>query len=273
MRWRIRSLPTLLVTGATGFLGRHVAEAAADGWQLVMPPSAVLDVRDRASVLDQVTGWRPDAVVHLAYRRDDRRTTVDGSRHVAEAAAACGARLVHLSTDLVFGGRPRPYTEGDVPDPIVEYGELKARAEREVATAHPAAVLLRTSLLYGTDLVAPCQLDVDRALDDPSSITFFTDEERCPAHAADVAAGVLGLLTMPDVRGPLHLAGPEPVTRAEFAAAVARWLGGDPASLRTGSLASAPARRPGRVVLDSSRAAGLGLRCRSVGEWLRPRSS
>jgi dTDP-4-dehydrorhamnose reductase len=53
---------------------------------------------------------------------------VDGSRNVARAAR--GARLVHISTDVVFDGRlGRPYVEEDAPTPITEYGRTKAAAE------------------------------------------------------------------------------------------------------------------------------------------------
>ena len=58
---------------------------------------------------------------------------VDGSRNLARAAAEVGARLVHVSTDLVFDGAlGRPYTEDDEPRPIMEYGRQKLAAEEEV---------------------------------------------------------------------------------------------------------------------------------------------
>ena len=69
---------------------------------------------------------------------------------VAAAAAAVGARLVHLSSDVIFDGtKPSPYDESDAPSPITEYGRAKADAELAVAEAHPEALLARTSLIYG----------------------------------------------------------------------------------------------------------------------------
>lgn len=251
------------VTGGGGFLGRALTSASERGdWELMQPPSKVLDVRDRERLLDQIGTWKPNVVVHLAYRRDDPRTIIDGSRNVAEAAASCGSRLIHLSTDLVFGGRPRPYVEADAPDAQIDYGRWKAHAEAVVAVAHPAALLLRTSLLYGTSHLAAPQLDVERAAGG-APFTFFTDEWRCPAHVDDVARAITVLADLPDVRGPLHLGGPEPVTRAQFAIATARWLGLDERALQVGP---SPGGRPGHIVLDSSLAASLGIRCRSVAE-------
>jgi dTDP-4-dehydrorhamnose reductase len=259
----------MLVTGGSGFLGQHLAIASeADEWELLAPPSAVLDIRRRERVIDEITSWKPTAVVHLAYRKDDRRSIVDGSRNVAEAAALCGARLVHLSTDVVFPGRSQPYTESDVPFPTTEYGRLKFEAEAAVIAACPTAVLVRTSLMYGTDQLATTQHDVERAVSGHSPMTFFTDEYRCPAHAADVAAAVSALADLPEINGPLHVAGPDAVSRAELAVAFARWMGLNPARLRTTTLEESGVIRPARVVLDSSLAASLGLRCRGLGDAL-----
>lgn len=269
VRWKPRRKRIMLVTGGAGFLGQHLAIASeADEWELLAPPSTVLDIRRRERVIDEITSWKPTVVVHLAYRKDDRRTIVDGSRNVAVAAALCGARLVHLSTDVVFPGRPQPYTESEAPFPTTEYGRLKFEAEEVVIAACPTAVLVRTSLLYGTDRLATIQHDVERALTGQSPMTFFTDEYRCPAHAADVAAAVSTLAGRPEINGPLHVAGPDAVSRAELAAAFARWMGLHPAQLRTATLEESGVIRPARVVLDSSLAASLGMRCRGIAEAL-----
>ena len=258
----------LLVTGGSGFLGRHLLNGhASDEWELIAPSSTSMDVRRRESTIAAITDWKPTAIAHLAYRKGDRPAIVDGSRHVAEAATACGARLVHMSTDVVFPGRMAPYTERDEPFPLIDYGRDKLDADRAVLEACPTAVVVRTSLLYGTGELGHVQLDVRQALHADhrtSPPTFFTDEYRCPVHVDDVAAAVARLASMPDVVGPLHVAGPEPLSRADFARRTARWLGLDPARVRTGTIAESGLVRPARVVLDSAHATTLGITCRSV---------
>ena len=268
MAWgRPKSRP-LFVTGATGLLGRHLqASPDADRWEIIAPGSNALDVRRRDDVIATVKDWKPTAVVHLAYRKDDRSAIVDASRNVAEAAAAAGARLVHLSTDVVFGGRPAPYVEDDPVSPLHDYGRWKAEAETAVREVNPGAVLLRTSLLYGAEPTGPLVDDVRAALNG-RPFTFFEDEVRCPAHATDVASAVARLAAMREVSGPLHVAGPRPISRADFARLGARWLGRDPAALTTGPLGEMAAVRPAHVVLDSSRAANLGITCRPPEAWL-----
>jgi dTDP-4-dehydrorhamnose reductase len=259
----------VFVTGGTGLLGRHLLRGAEQhGWEVIAPGSTALDIRDAAAVSDQVAAARPDSVVHLAYRGNDPAVIVDGSTNVARAAAHVGARLVHLSTDVVFGGRPEPYGEDDDLSPITDYGRWKAQAEQSVAAACPQAVLVRTSLIYATDGPCPLVDDVAAALAGRSTIRFFTDEVRCPVHAADLARAVAALAERPDIAGPLHIAGPEALSRADIAARVARWLRLDPQQVPRASLADSGLVRPGVVMLDSGRAETLGFRCRPMDEAL-----
>jgi dTDP-4-dehydrorhamnose reductase len=258
----------VLITGATGLVGRHLLDTAPPGWQISAPSSAACDIVDAAAVDRVVDEVRPDLVVHLAYRKPSWPIIVDGSRHVAAAAARHSARFVHLSSDAIFGGRPTPYVETDAPHPANEYGEQKAAAELAVMSVHPGALMIRTSLVYGTRHLAAIQHDVARALSGEAAMRFFTDETRCPIHGTDLASAIVVLAERTEIVGPLHVAGPDEVSRADLARAFARQLGLDPADVPTSSLVESGLDRPGRVVLDSSAAAALGLRTRPLGQAL-----
>jgi dTDP-4-dehydrorhamnose reductase len=269
----------LIVTGASGYLGQEVIRAAlAAGWDVLgvarhrrvggAAAWATVDVRDERGMRELSERARPIAMIHAAYQRsgsDAATTIVEGSASVAAAAAVTGARLVHLSTDLVFGGRPAHYTESDVPAPVDDYGRWKTAAEAAVALACPSAVFVRPSLLYGHVNLSPVQDAVLAAVDGRQPMSFFTDEDRCPSHVTDVAAAVVALCSpaLAHVRGPLHLGGPEPLSRYEFACLVAAWAGRSPDLVRPGRQAELGQPRPGHVILDSRRAIGLGLRIRS----------
>ncbi len=139
----------LLVTGGrTGYLGRHVVAAAAQH-DVVAVGSADADVRDPAAVDALVDRHRPDAVVHTAYVQSDPEVTGAGAVHVARAAARVGARLVLVSSDVVFGGRPVPYDESATPDPVSAYGEAKVLAETAALASGEDVVVARTSLILG----------------------------------------------------------------------------------------------------------------------------
>lgn len=267
---------TLLVVGASGFLGAEVCrQAVAAGERVVgtyhsaaVPVSGVeahrLDVTDRAAVRALVAAVRPDAVVGTPYRYDDWAVTADGAANVAVAAAEAGARLVHLSSDAVHAGRPSPYLDDEPPTPVYPYGAAKAAAETAVRAVDPGAVLVRTSLIVGegSKQIALCR----DAL--AGRATLFTDELRCPIDVADVAAAVLELVPS-DYAGPLNVAGPDPVSRAEMGLLVARREGLDPAGMKTTTIAAAGLHRPTEVRLDSARAAGLlRTRLRGITELL-----
>lgn len=74
----------------------------------------------------------------------------DGVRNIATICSKRGIKLIHISTDFVFGGdaeRRTPYLESDTSAPINVYGRTKAEGEREAMKA-PKAIVLRTSWLY-----------------------------------------------------------------------------------------------------------------------------
>jgi dTDP-4-dehydrorhamnose reductase len=254
----------ILVTGASGYLGRellaqaraagrdatgtHLTNATADG---------ALDVCDRAAVNDLMARVRPGVVVHTAYLQGGdrmRRVNVDGAAHVAAAAARHGARLIHLSTDFVFDGElARPYREDDRPGPVNDYGVSKLDGEHAVLEAHGDALVVRTSLIYGGAEAGPAERMVLDALAGRADVTFFEDELRSPVACGDLAAALLELTDAP-LHGVLHLAGPEPVSRIQFARLIAAHHDADPSRLRAGRSAGQAVQRPLDCVLDSSRA-------------------
>jgi dTDP-4-dehydrorhamnose reductase len=239
----------LFVTGLGGYLGRALGERARGaGWHVAgIEGSAQLDVRDADAVRRAVAAEHPDVVVHTAYRMDDASVNIQGTRSVVAAASAAGARLLHLSTDVVFGDCDRPLTEDDTPAPVTPYGAGKLEAERLCA---PDAVVVRTSLLYGGDRPSPHEIAAIEAADGARDMAFFTDEIRCPTAVGDLAAALLELATM-GIVGPVHVAGADALTRLDFARLVATRHGRDPSALRGG--VGGPGR-PKRLALDCSRA-------------------
>ena len=161
-----------LVTGATGFIGRHLCAALVragdDVTALVRASSnraplerlgvrfAVGDVNEPASL--DFTG--AEVVFHLAamlgspWHPDFLRTNATGVRHVAAACAAAGARLVCTSSMAASGpstplGRAR--TEDDAPAPVSRYGASKLAGEqaaRELA-AKVAITIVRPPIVFG----------------------------------------------------------------------------------------------------------------------------
>ncbi len=235
-------VPRLHVTGGTGYLGTELRRQAPHA------TSERVEIRDAAAVDALLTRIQPEVVVHTAYLQDGPgafEITVDGAENVARAAASVGARLIHLSTDVVFDGRKgSPYIEEDEPCPVTDYGRAKAEAERRVAAAHQRVLIVRTSLIVGGRAFPPSKHE--RTAHDEAA-TFYDDEIRSPVQVADLASAVLELAGA-DLSGLLHVAGADAVSRADLAQLVVR---------RPVRRAAAPPSRPLDCSLDSSRARAI----------------
>lgn len=254
----------LLVTGGCGYLGRELVRLARGRgvevratWHTAPPVGDAAwvqaDVRDEAAMYAAAAGC--DTVIHTAYVQGAGAWEVNADGSAAIAAAARGARLVHLSTDLVFDGRRGRYREEDLPAPVNEYGRSKAEAEARVARLHPEAAIVRTSLLYGGSEPGPQERLAQ------THARFFVDELRSPVHVVDLAAALLELADL-DYARPLHLGGADHVSRFDFAVL----LGADVGRLEA---AYTTPDRAADVTLDSSRARTLlTTRLRGVHEVL-----
>lgn len=263
----------ILITGGSGYLGAELVRRAlaTQVWDVtatyhthaVRVPGArfvPLDLRDADVVQRLAADVQPDVVVHTAYVQRGPLlwdVTALGAGRVAEAARHVGARLIHMSSDVVFDGeRVGAYTEHDPPNPISPYGAAKAEAERLVTQAHPEALLVRTSLIYGGHEPSVHEQLVLDALDGRNDIAFFSDEMRCPVQVTDLADAILELATMRRV-GVLNVAGADVVSRYEFAKRIAAAHGRSAAALRSASSATSDVLRPRNCVLDISAAQQL----------------
>jgi len=257
---------SVLVTGASGQLGREVAlVCAAAGDRVISFDHATLDVERRDDVLGAVTMARPDVVIHCAAwtavdaceSDPDRAFAVNGLgvRWLAEACRRVGAHLVHVSTDYVFSGaKPSPYAEWDDAAPLGVYGASKLAGEREALAAGIGASVVRTSWLcgeHGPNMVKT----VLRLLAGDGPLRFVDDQWGCPTFTASLAP-ILRRLAVERRPGLHHVTNQGAVSWFEFAQAVVAAAGGDRARVEPVATAALrpirPAARPANSVLDNA---------------------
>lgn len=265
--------------GGSGLLGRRITrQAQLAGHQVAatchasVPPADdvewhVVDIRRRDDITALARRVRPKIVINAAYRQSDWVTTADGGAHVALAAAATGARLVHVSSDAVFSGTAFRYDETSHPDPVSPYGAAKAAAETAVKVITPGAVIARTSLIIG-DGDSPPERLVHALATGTAAGVLYTDNVRCPVHVDDLAAALLELAAGPHA-GVCHVAGTDAVSRYELGLLIAARDGLDPAALPAGLLAATSNPGPLDVRLDSAKTqALLATRLRGAREFI-----
>ena len=132
----------LLITGASGFLGRRAAaHFKMLGFQVLTPSHPELDITREDAVLQWFRENRPEAVIHTAAISDtglcqqkpqwSEAVNVDGCVHLARACAQTGAKLIICSSDQVYSGSalPGPHREDEPVTPNNVYGNQKRLAE------------------------------------------------------------------------------------------------------------------------------------------------
>ncbi|MCA9923605.1 MAG: sugar nucleotide-binding protein, partial [Anaerolineales bacterium] len=155
----------LLITGGSSYLGQHLVPIANKSFDVVyttfqnnplqLSSGVQLDLRDETAVLRLVAQVKPDIIIHLvgSNRPQDMADVIRrGTQAITKAAVQQQARLIHLSTDSIFNGENAPYGETAVPTPINTYGRAKADAET-IAAQHPNYAIVRTSLIYGLEIM------------------------------------------------------------------------------------------------------------------------
>jgi dTDP-4-dehydrorhamnose reductase len=214
-----------------------------------------LDVKDQAAVRRVFERVRPSVIVHTAAGREDWRVIADGAAHVAVAAAAAGARLVHVSSDAMFSGKEVYYDETALPDPVYRYGAAKAAAETAVRAIAPDAAVVRTSLIVGYGRGAH-EIFTHELVSGRRGGVLFTDQIRRPVHVDDLAGALLELATN-QYAGVINVAGSDAMSRYELGVLVAHRDGLDPTRVPAGRTADLGTPTPTDVRLRTDRATSL----------------
>jgi dTDP-4-dehydrorhamnose reductase len=149
----------ILITACNGQLGVDVTDFFGKTCEVAAYKDVELDITDEQKVFDIVKKERPDVIINTAALTNvdgcetkkelAYKVNRDGAGVMARAAAAGGARLVHISTDYVFdGSSEKAYKETDEPCPKSVYGSSKLEGEKEVQK-YEKSFILRTAWLYG----------------------------------------------------------------------------------------------------------------------------
>jgi dTDP-4-dehydrorhamnose reductase len=195
----------ILIVGRRGRVAQDlVAEAARAGVAVKALGRPDIDVEKPETLARAIAAVAPRAIVNAAAvgtfedaERDPERAfalNCTGAAHVAAAAHDAGVPFIHLSSDYVFDGAKRaPYTEDDPRAPLSTYGRSKSEGEQAVRDAHPSALVVRTSWVYGPH-GANFLTAMLRLADTQDTVQVVADQHGTPTAGADLARAVFRIV-------------------------------------------------------------------------------
>ncbi|KLV32782.1 dTDP-4-dehydrorhamnose reductase [Priestia megaterium] len=195
----------VLITGANGQLGKELVELFTEkGFEVYGFGRDKMDITNQAQVQEVISTLKPNIVIHsaahtqvdLAESEPEQAFSINayGTRNVAVAAEAVGAKLVYVSTDYVFDGtNDEPYNEFSPTSPLGVYGRSKLAGEQFVRDLHSKFFIVRTSWVYGKHganfVKTMLKLGKER-----KELSVVADQRGCPTYTLDLANAILELV-------------------------------------------------------------------------------
>lgn len=191
----------ILITGANGMLAKAVRERFKEHELIltdVVGTELSLDITNLKEVEEFVYLNKPDVIINCAaYTAVDkaeaeeelaRKINADGPRNLAIAASKNNCKLVHISTDYVFGGDlslEEIYKEDDPKAPVTAYGRTKLAGEEAIEENVNNFYIFRTAWLYGDGKnFVRTMLKFGKEKDE---VKVVCDQHGSPTYAVDLA--------------------------------------------------------------------------------------
>ena len=232
----------LLIIGGSGLIGQKAMELGKSKYEVFgtynsHKPSDEsifkLDVTKKDETFEIVKRLKPDFIIdthtlpnidYCEQHPDEAwEVNVVGTRNIAEAAKAIGAKFVHISTDIVFDGSKTDCTEDDKPNPVNYYAKTKVIEEAVTLSTDQNSIIVRTSVVYGKGGIGkvPFAVWLIGKLRNNETVMSVTDQYNNPTLADQVVEAILKLFEK-NGSGIFHVTGKDCLNRYEFSMCVAK---------------------------------------------------
>jgi dTDP-4-dehydrorhamnose reductase len=240
--------PSILITGGAGLLAVNWAAMVKDRFAVTLGmhkrrismngvDSRLIDLNSPSAIAFQLEQINAVLVINTAAITNvdvcelepqiARHTNVDIAHNVALACKAHGVKLVHISTDHVFGGTHSMLSEAATIDPINVYAQTKADGEAAVLDACPNAIIARTNFFgWGLPYRKSFSDTIIDSLRTGCQISLFSDAYFTPI-LMELLINAAHELVDEDASGIFHMSGDERVSKYDFGLRIAQTFGLD----------------------------------------------
>lgn len=241
----------ILITGSNGLLGQKlvhyclsnqldfIATANSENRISFCPEENfyLLDITQKEDVCNLINNVHPTHIINTAAMTNvdacetdsDQCYAInkDGVQHLLDAIQTSSIHLIHISTDFIFDGKKRLYSEEDNANPLGVYGQSKWESEQVIlASNHPNTTILRTSLVYGKGEALRKGNIFIWALEElrkGKELSIVNDQFRTPTFVEDLVQACFLVLNKPFF-GILNIASAEVHSMYDFIVEIAGYL-------------------------------------------------
>ena len=282
----------ILITGGGGFLGEFLNKALFEDHQILslyhnnpgsckLNNSKSVDITDKKHFKEIFNEFNPKVVIHaaaisdppLCNRLNNRvvyNVNVNGTKYIAELCDLNRAKLIYISTDLVYAGyRGSMLDENSKLIPASFYAETKLMGEVKIKEKFDNYLILRQALLFGLSKFNKnnyFQFTYEQ-LKKGNEVKVFTDQFRTPISVFESAKAIKKLIEKEIKKDTLNLGGIVRVTRAELGELLCEITGFDKSLLRKIKMDDIPDYAGVKdVSLNTDKLSSLGIKIKSLSD-------
>lgn len=245
----------ILGTGLTGLVGSRFIELLSSAYEFeFINLENGINVLDKKSIFDAISLSRAPILIHMAAKTNVDGCELDkqkdkeilsfknqnekekawikeqtawavnvlGTQNIIKACQAFNKKIIYISTDFVFNGQKKSYSEDDLPDPINWYAKTKYEGEKLIQASGLDWLILRIAYPYRAifernDLVRSIILKLEKQ----ESLSMITDHIMVPTFIDDIA-NALDVLIQKQEKGIFHVVGSQKITPYDLAIKIAK---------------------------------------------------